>query len=1464
MPQDQKQMLQAVLSRKSRGAYGLGVAADYVAAINSCLSDGICAAKWGKVATPEQWANCLKEAGSTLIWRDDRMGVNQGTALWSKLAATSLYGEGCKETGILVASEGDIAPLTCMEFDAIITSNRKDRDGDIMEPLGAILDQRMPLLWQHLPLHPIGKFLRQIGRDAQHVSGKFAIIDSELGRDAAQLVAFGGLRISHGFRPIKYEPLKRSKAGADDPNNPEYGFLVERYEVMETSLVSVPSNVDAIITASSRNKLHSPLIGGWAKGIADGRPAMVVCGWDGAAAAMPRRAKSNLVESNARGLADLAFRNKPQVKFVKPPACGCNEGCSCKKKDACDCEPHFHAPKSSEDPIRWNKSTSALFDIAETVEPSTILYDWVSEYIGCEIKHISELSVFIPAARMGSFLTGLEEATKHYHLEDARNLSHDGAESPPQYDTIQLTSTKSGDFIVKAMKFYKADKRTKGGLWVKGGPGGEQADRFVIRLDPIWQGIEITFYDDLRIADSPSKQVMHAAAKWARENNFLKGEAFTLSGEFLERTAEGWDDVFLEPKNKIAVKRVIDQFNEKQGNFANRGMILTGPPGTGKTMSSRIIRNQAKGSFIWVSSRDFHYSGGTGGMMEAFDLAKELAPAIICFEDCDNWLHPTNIDLMKTEMDGMKRDGGVLTILTTNYPERLPNALIDRPGRFHDVLKFGLPDATARGEMLRKWLPGLEDATVNQLVAKTEGYSGAHVYELAFFAKTLKEADGLELASACESAVAKIEEQRDLITAIQLEGGGYDVPLHVGRRRSAAGLKPKAIKLKNGTVTSLQTTSVSLKALLDDGASGGEHVAPSVFDDKPKNPPKDGPKMCKGSPGCGNPVIAGTDYCITHAPAEGPNSVGREIEAVEKRIADLHLKCGGPGSGVPGPCPGGGSSDTAWGHSNAAMESSMVARRQGQTPAPPEAHAAAAQHNQTAAAAHRDAQKVHEDHAAAAKRDGKPGVAEEKPKEPVRQMSNTGNPSADAASNQAWNHTVNNLESRDPKTHDEAGRSHAQAARIHLLAAAQQNRQAREKLDAGDTAGAQGHVDRANRHIEESGRHHDIRDSHHSIAGTLRDGKAVDDYAGYLKKMVATSKAVGITSTSIEGNVIVSIDIGSKCPYDMGPSRMPGRSMPHFPGSREETQEELSESAETYLRYLGVEDADAGTVFVVATFDDHGLIAVSPWSDPDDLEYYRVSWEIRDGEPTWFGPAQEVEVSMTVQEATKAAMAASRKGFEAMHENMQRLGKAYDLVHKVKMHKGTDAMHHSPLEKAKGSIKSVQNTFISDPTLYPNEVGSGAPAAPSPGGAPSSTGKGVDDLEKVDGAKPGGSAVAAKKSIKEAMDGLQAVHDHAEKPVHDDCKGHLKEAMGHCKAFMDSDAAANPATEGAQPGMEDGKPNPGTGKASLVDQHLTKALGLMMGGARPSASILESVMETLAEKKVEIEEAMTEELLGVE
>ncbi len=145
----------------------------------------------------------------------------------------------------------------------------------------------------------------------------------------------------------------------------------------------------------------------------------------------------------------------------------------------------------------------------------------------------------------------------------------------------------------------------------------------------------------------------------------------------------------------------------------------------------------------------------------------------------------------KTEMDGLDQKGGILTVMTTNYPEKFPDALLDRPGRFHDICEFHLPTEEVRLQMLKRWSITSEksthivtgedvtikfhvaDADLEKIAKETEGYSGAHMFELCEFAKTLKDDDDLEMKAALIKSLEKIEEQRSLIDQTQLAGSQY-------------------------------------------------------------------------------------------------------------------------------------------------------------------------------------------------------------------------------------------------------------------------------------------------------------------------------------------------------------------------------------------------------------------------------------------------------------------------------------------------------------------------------------------------------------------------------------------------------------------------------------------------------------------------------------------------------------------
>lgn len=713
----------------------------------------------------------------------------------------------------------------------VVSTARRDHAGDIVVPAGCLetlrdYEQNPVVFYAHQSTcPPVAKACDPSGKlalwfeQSRILSRAYFHGKTRESDEVFKLVAAGVLKAaSIGFVPLEADLIPPGDIeGQLAEGRLEFdfgGYVFKRWHLLEWSVVPVPANPGALRSCLERGEVRSRVLLKSLWPMAEKTPVSlwlspVVKGL----AAEPTNPPAEPAEIDAAGRDQ--GKEKPQAVFFSPRRFADAEACSvwltdnglqaaaltaptdeccdhvaslfeasccaadtvrrqevedgvtvvyCQVKETPETVPQLTPDKLAtrlvvkeppRDHIRWNKSLSEAFDVAaQPLPPATLTYDWVCRHVGCAIKQLAHSSLTVPSARMGTFLTGLRQLLSPHEHVDTRNISG-GSECPPVYERIRLTSQKTDDFLVEGTSFYR---------------GAQGA--FAVRLSPCWYGLDVEVFARKDQGDL-GRKLLDDALVWAKEHNFLKGEAFSLSGEFIDRTAEGWDDVFLEEENKQSLRRTVDQLNTKKGAFPNRGVILTGPPGTGKTLSGRIVRNTAEATFIWLSARDFYRSGSFGGLSFGFEMARELAPSVLFVEDVDNWLDGYSIDLLKTEMDGIARSTGVLTVLTTNFPEQLPEALIDRPGRFHDVLCFAHPDAKVRSEMLSTWVKGASPECLRQAVDRTDGYSGAHLRELANFALALVESEGVPIDAAMALAIDKVEKQKELISGVQLHGSRY-------------------------------------------------------------------------------------------------------------------------------------------------------------------------------------------------------------------------------------------------------------------------------------------------------------------------------------------------------------------------------------------------------------------------------------------------------------------------------------------------------------------------------------------------------------------------------------------------------------------------------------------------------------------------------------------------------------------
>lgn len=230
---------------------------------------------------------------------------------------------------------------------------------------------------------------------------------------------------------------------------------------------------------------------------------------------------------------------------------------------------------------------------------------------------------------------------------------------------------------------------------------------------------------------------------------------------------------------KAEVQEVIDflrdpaKYNKLGGNLP-KGILLVGPPGTGKTMLAKAIAGEANANFFSASGSDFNevYVGvGAKRIRELFAQARRAKPAIIFIDEIDclgkkrghdhnGELQQTNNALL-TAMDGFDSAEGVIVVAATNRPEDLDEAIL-RPGRFDRKVHVPLPDQRGRRAILdnhsRKNPIALVDHALNIIAQTTPGMSGAELANL------LNEAAILS-AQRCkkEITLVELEEARDKV-----------------------------------------------------------------------------------------------------------------------------------------------------------------------------------------------------------------------------------------------------------------------------------------------------------------------------------------------------------------------------------------------------------------------------------------------------------------------------------------------------------------------------------------------------------------------------------------------------------------------------------------------------------------------------------------------------------------------------
>ena len=252
----------------------------------------------------------------------------------------------------------------------------------------------------------------------------------------------------------------------------------------------------------------------------------------------------------------------------------------------------------------------------------------------------------------------------------------------------------------------------------------------------------------LGIGQYMSKKLMEQAGG---KNSLMFG-AGRSSAKVYVQSSQGirFSDVAGEDEAKENLQEIVDYLHNPQkyteaGASMPKGILLVGPPGTGKTMLAKAVAGESNVPFFSISGSEFvemFVGMGASKVRDLFKQAKEKAPCIVFIDEIDaigqkrsggnmggNDEREQTLNQLLTEMDGFEGNTGVIILAATNRPESLDPALT-RPGRFDRRVPVELPDLAGREAILKvhaKKIKTAEDVSFHTIARMAAGASGAEL-----------------------------------------------------------------------------------------------------------------------------------------------------------------------------------------------------------------------------------------------------------------------------------------------------------------------------------------------------------------------------------------------------------------------------------------------------------------------------------------------------------------------------------------------------------------------------------------------------------------------------------------------------------------------------------------------------------------------------------------------------------------
>lgn len=406
---------------------------------------------------------------------------------------------------------------------------------------------------------------------------------------------------------------------------------------------------------------------------------------------------------------------------------------------------------------------------------------------------------------------------------------------------------------------------------------GNKIDLIVTSFSPSAEAVMICDTTEVKVSDKPAAN---------------KGDVPKVSYDDIG----GLGDAVKKIREMVELPLRHPELFKRLGVEAPKGVLLHGPPGTGKTMLAKAVAGETSSNFITIGGPEIvskFYGESEGKLREIFKEAEENAPSIIFIDEIDS-IAPKREEATGEEerrivaqllslMDGLNSRGKVVVIGATNRPNSIDEAL-RRPGRFDREIEIGIPDRDGRHEILvihTRGMPLADEVDLNWLADRTHGYSGADLSALT------KEAAMAALRRVLPDVDLEAEEiPREVLNKISVTKDDFKSALRDMQPSTMREVLIEKPNVKWEDIGALESAKQELKEAVEWPLKYGK-----VFEHMSARPPKG--ILLYGPPGTGKTMLAkavATESEANFIAVKGPEFLNKWVGESEKAVRETFRK----------------------------------------------------------------------------------------------------------------------------------------------------------------------------------------------------------------------------------------------------------------------------------------------------------------------------------------------------------------------------------------------------------------------------------------------------------------------------------------------------------------------------------------------------------------------------------------------